>query len=382
MAKTERAVLKPSELKVALADCARANTSTFVWGPPGIGKSQIAKQVSSELGFDTFEDIRLSQREPTDLRGIPMPTSDEFGETVLWSRPDFIDPRTRAGDLNSNGKQRKAMYLFDEMNSAPMSVQAAAYQIVLDRKIGTHALGPNDFVMAAGNRETDKGATYRMASPLMNRFIHLELAPDFEDWQNHAIGAHYNPYVVGFLTFRKKDLFDFDPKNSSRGFATPRSWEMVSKLLNSKPTSGKDVLRQTIGGAVGEGISYAFMEYRERSEKLPDPTKILTGEVSEVKDLDIGLSYSLMTALSYELVQKNNAWKEKGGEGSDEWKQYWEWYNNMIVFVVNNEKYTSPEMAIMALRMIINIHKLIPDPKRLPAWKDWSSRFAKLVRDA
>ena len=99
----------------------------------------------------------------------------------------------------------------DEMNSAAPSVQAAAYQLILNRRVGTYKLPDNVMIVAAGNREADKGVTYRMPAPLANRFIHLELAVDFGDWFQWAVDNNIHKDVVGYLTFAKKDLYDFDP---------------------------------------------------------------------------------------------------------------------------------------------------------------------------
>ena len=131
-------------------------------------------------------------------------------------------------------KKHKHIILFlDEMNSAAPAVQAAAYQLILNRKVGQYTLPDNVLIVAAGNREADKGVTYRMPAPLANRFVHLELRVDFDDWFAWAVAPQNNIHsdVVGYLTFAKKDLYDFDPKSPSRSFATPRSWSFVSELL-------------------------------------------------------------------------------------------------------------------------------------------------------
>ena len=102
------------------------------------------------------------------------------------------------------------------MNSAAPSVQAAAYQLILNRKVGQYKLPDNVLICAAGNREADKGVVYRMPAPLANRFIHLEMKPEFDDWFEWAVENNIHKDVVGYLTFSKKDLYDFDPKSPSR----------------------------------------------------------------------------------------------------------------------------------------------------------------------
>ncbi len=379
--RTDTLTLKPSEFKSALRDIVKSGRAPFVWGPPGIGKSQIAKQVSNELGFDAFQDVRLSQMEPTDIRGIPMPTKDSKGRDVVkWSRPDFFDPDTVEGDKHSTGKDqngeayRKAFYLFDEMNSAPQSIQAAAYQIVLDKQLGPHKMGPRDFVMAAGNRDTDKGSTFKMPTPLLNRFIHLELAPDFDDWQEHALGAMFDPNVVGYLTFAKQDMFQFDPSSASRGYPTPRSWEMVSDLLKAGPTSGEGILTSMVAGAVSDGVAVKFMEYRRKAKDLPNPSDILSGKITKLERQDVSLMYTLTTSLCYELKTQND--KAQAAKDRELTKQWHKASDNFLGFMLDN---FTPELVIMGARTAMAIHKLELNPEEMKNWDRFADDYQDLI---
>jgi MoxR-like ATPase len=160
-------------------------------------------------------DIRLSLWEPTDIKGIPY--FDSNSGTMVWGAPSELPTQEFAAQYDT------IVLFLDEMNSAAPSVQAAAYQLILNRRVGTYKLPDNVVIVAAGNREADKGVTYRMPAPLANRFIHLELAVSFDDWFSWAVNNKIHKDVVGYLTFAKKDLYDFDPKSPSRSFATPRS---------------------------------------------------------------------------------------------------------------------------------------------------------------
>lgn len=385
--RAETLTLKPSEFKSALRDVVKAGRAPFVWGPPGIGKSQISKQVAQELEYDTFNDIRLSQMEPTDLRGIPMPGTDSKGRPVVqWSRPDFFDPDTNEGDKSSrdadgtpseNKKFRKAFYLFDEMNSAAQSIQAAAYQIVLDKQLGPHKMGPRDFVMAAGNRETDKGATFKMPTPLLNRFVHLELAPDFDDWQEHALGAMFNPFVVGYLTFAKQDMFQFDPSSASRGYPTPRSWEAVSDIFNAGPTSSEGILTSLVAGAVGEGIAVKFMEYRKKAESLPDPSEILKGRIKKLDaKADVSLMYTLTTSLCYELKTASDKADKATTDKHNVKKEWHAMSDNFLGFMLDN---FTPELVIMGARTAMAIHRLDLDPEEMKNWERFAEKYQNLI---
>ena len=224
----------------------------FLWGPPGIGKSDIVHQIGEDLNAHVI-DVRLSLWEPTDIKGIPYFDSND--SKMVWAPPVELP------DAAFAAKHENIILFLDEMNSAAPSVQAAAYQLILNRKVGTYTLPDNVFIVAAGNREADKGVTYRMPAPLANRFIHLEMRVDFDNWFDWATQNRVHKDVVGFLTFSKKDLYDFDPKSASRSFATPRSWSFVSELLEDDLDDGTTT--DLVAGAIGEGLAVKFMAHRK-----------------------------------------------------------------------------------------------------------------------
>ena len=200
----------PKAAKRSIRKAIQTRRPTFLWGPPGIGKSDIVKQIGIDAGREVV-DVRLALWEPTDIKGIPYYNADQG--KMVWAPPAELptDPDS------------KAIIFLDELNSAPPAVQAAAYQLILNRRVGTYELPKGVDVVAAGNREGDRGVTYRMPAPLANRFIHLEMKIDFDDFQEWAVMNNVHPEVVGYVGFAKQDLYDFDPKSPSKAFATPRS---------------------------------------------------------------------------------------------------------------------------------------------------------------
>ena len=239
-----------------------------MWGAPGIGKSDIVKQIADSQDREVI-DIRLPLWEPTDIKGIPYYNSQE--NNMVWASP---------AELPTDPKSNAIVFL-DELNSAAPAVQAAAYQLILNRRVGQYHLPEGVSIVAAGNRDSDKGVTFRMPAPLANRFVHIELRVDFEDWLEWATNEHIHADVVGYVTFAKQDLYDFDPRGSSRSFATPRSWSFVSQLLSDDlPES---TLTDLVAGAIGEGLAVKFMNHRKVSGQLPNPSDILSGKIKDLK---------------------------------------------------------------------------------------------------
>jgi hypothetical protein len=257
----------------------------------------------------------------------------------------------------------------DEMNSAAPSIQAAAYQLVLNRRIGKYVLPDNVVVIAAGNRESDKGVTYRMPAPLANRFVHIEMRVDHASWETWAVTNKIHKDVVGYVGFAKQDLYDFDPRSSSRSFATPRSWTFVSELLKDDDISTED-LTDMVAGAVGEGVAVKFMAHRKVAGQLPKPSEILAGKVKELKVKEISAMYSLTIAMCYEL---QDAAKKEAGKISAEWH---EMADNFFKFMMDN---FTTELTVMGARVALTTYNLPFVPGKLKNFDEFHKRFGKYI---
>jgi len=349
----------PKNAKKSLRKAFKNKRPIFLWGPPGIGKSEIIKQLGDELGAHVI-DVRLSLWEPTDIKGIPY--FDSNSNKMVWAPPLELP------DAEMASKHDKIVLFMDEMNSAAPAVQAAAYQLVLNRRVGTYQLPDNVVMVAAGNRETDKGVTYRMPAPLANRFVHLEMAVDWDDWQEWAVENKLHKDVVGFLTFSKKDLYDFDPKSASRAFATPRSWSFVSELLIDDDTD-EQTLTDLTSGAVGEGLAVKFMAHRKHAAKMPNPSDVLQGKVKKMDSKEISAQYSLVVSLCYEL-------KDACDKGAKDWNKQ---VNHFFQFMMDNFE---TELVIMGTKLALSTYKLPLDPDEIACFDDFHAKFGKYIAQA
>ncbi len=265
--------------------------SVMLWGQPGIGKSQSIRELANKLKESTgkkviITDVRLILFNPVDLRGIP--TSNQDKTLAIWLKPKIFD-------MDSSDDVINILFL-DEISSATPSVQAAAYQITLDRTVGEHKLPSNCIVIAAGNRITDKAVSYQMPSALANRFMHLEIDVDFDSWNIWAIENNINSKVLGFLKFKPNYLNTFDTKSSNLAFATPRTWEMVSNILNNV-SDDVDIVSDLISGLLGNGISTEFRGWTRVYQDLPNIKDIFDG-----KDVSIPSNTDTIYALTSSML--------------------------------------------------------------------------------
>ena len=234
----------------------------MVWGPPGVGKSALVREVCAEQGIDLL-DIRLAQREPVDIRGLPVPR----GDVVHWLLPGEW-PRDPQG---------RGVILFDELTAADRTLQVAAYELILDRRLGDlYTVPPGWYIMAAGNRTGDRAVATTMSSALANRFCHLEVDADLEVWVRWAQAAGIHPDVIAFLRFRPETFLSLEA-NLERGWPSPRSWERVGLELDLAQGLSEDTLRTVLIGLVGVGAATELTAFRSWASKLPAIAAIFDG---------------------------------------------------------------------------------------------------------
>lgn len=246
---------------------------------------------SRDIGFI---DIRLSQREPVDLRGLPVPKGDHVDWLLAGEWPR---------DPNSKG-----IILFDELTAADRALQVAAYEIILDRRLGDlYQLPKGWLVMAAGNRNSDQAVAYSLSSALANRFCHLELSADVESWARWARQMAIAPEVIAFVRYQSHAFFNMDG-DLERGWPSPRSWQRVSDLLTTKPALPEHVLPVMVSGLVGDGAAVEFMAFLAQHQHLPPVDLILAGKAP----IDIPQQPDLKFAFCSALVDK--LWRLEASE--------------------------------------------------------------------
>lgn len=266
--------------------------SAFLWGPPGVGKSEGIYELAESLEKETGKkvnvtDIRLLLFSPIDLRGVPV--ADESRLFTDWLKP-------RIFDLDSSEDVVNIIFL-DELSAAPQSVQAAAYQITLDRCVGEHKLPDNTIIMAAGNRTTDHSVAFRMPNALANRLMHFQVAVDYESWRDWALKNGIHPYVTGFIAFNRSMLYAEKIGLEDVAFPTPRSWTFISNILNTLDDSQDvDRLYQMVSGCIGAGIALEFLNYCKSYSYLPSMEKIISGEYTAIPE-NLDILYAMISSL-------------------------------------------------------------------------------------
>lgn len=266
-----------------------ANVPLLIFGGPGIGKSEICKAAADG---DEVKDVRLSMLEPVDMRGMPVVNRKGDGTefSVEWAKPDF---------LPTSGK---GIILFDELNTADPSVQNAALQFILDRRCGPHKLGDGWWIVACGNKSSHKAHVNPLSAPLRNRFVILEMQPDFNQWRNWAMNNYIHENVLGFMSSTSGQHLYSDPQDEYGNFPTPRGWTMVSRLLKSNITE-----REAIEGAIGKGAANWFIQYCNEIKVMPNIDDLLEGKVTYQDGPNkLSVTYAVVSNILYRALRNIN----------------------------------------------------------------------------
>jgi hypothetical protein len=323
------------------------HTPVMLWGPPGVGKSQIISQIAARHGVKVI-DIRLSQMEPSDLRGIPFRVEN----TVEWAVPAILPDAERHGN--------KGILFLDEITSAPPSVSAAAYQLILDRKLGEYEVPEGWAIFAAGNRQGDRGVTYTMPAPLANRFSHFEVETHLDDWVSWAYSNNIDERIIAFLRFRPELLFDFDPAHNPVAFPSPRSWEFAHRALK-KFENMPSLLLPTFQACIGPAAGIEVNAFVNSLDKMPDLDAIIAGQDVAVPD-EIDLQYAVAAALVGRAIRANGS------------KDFQLVVGNILKYASG---FTQKEMGVM---LVSDMHRAIGEALfAVPEFADWANLIADIM---
>jgi hypothetical protein len=245
----------------------KANIVPMLHGSPGIGKSQIVKQIADEYGLKLI-DLRLSQCDPTDLAGFPQ--IDAARQKAGYVPMDTFPLEGETPPAGYNGW----LLFFDEANSAPKAVQASAYKILLDRMIGQRKLHKNCGLVAAGNLATDGAIVEEMSTALQSRMAHIELVVDPQEWTNWAAENGIDHRISDYIKFKPGQLFTFTADHTDKTYACPRTWEFANRVLQVTEDNSPERLPM-LAGTLSEGVAREFITYMKIYDDLPKPHQIL-----------------------------------------------------------------------------------------------------------
>lgn len=277
------------QAKKLLRKAINADIPAILMGTPGIGKTSCPKQVAAELGIGCVVEDG-SSLDPVDVRGVLIP--DMKTRESFFTRP-AIFPGKDAG--------KKGLLVIDELGGCAQATQKALQTILLERRSGSHRLPQGWLPVGTANYAADGAGAYTLLTSLEDRGIVMNVVSDPQIWkEDFAIPQGINHRIISFINWRPECLNTFAKRNKGdrgKGFASERSWEKLSRLLDIGLDDDDDILLSGAAGCVSEGVAVEFAAYLKVHKSLPNIKKIYRGSNDIPKDDEPGIMYALTGAL-------------------------------------------------------------------------------------
>lgn len=275
----------------------QAKLVPFIQGPPAAGKSAVVRQIANEFGLKLI-DLRLSQVDPVMLTGFPR--IDEGSQRASFA-PLASFPLE--GDEVPEGYNGWLIF-FDELNSAPRTVQAASYKILHEREIDQHKIHPKVAMVAAGNRMEDNAVVEPMSTALQSRLIHMEVDVDADVWLDWAQSNGIDHRITSYIKFKPSVLYTFNPDGDDNTYASPRTWEYCSRLIQDEETIDRGLM-PLLAGTVSVGVAREFIAHTKIYTDLPSFNSIITRPEETHVPEEPGTLYALTGSIASKTKDTN-----------------------------------------------------------------------------
>jgi hypothetical protein len=276
--------MKPTQLTALLAKTIPAHAPVLIKGAPGIGKTDVVTDACKAAGADLLVSHPVVS-DPIDYKGMPFVTD---------GRAEFLP----FGDLRALIQaDRDTVFFLDDLGQAPPTVQAAAMQLILARRINGHHVADCVTFIAATNRKEDRAGVSGILEPVKSRFATIvELTPDLEDWVSWALRNGLPTELIAFIRFRPGLLHNFTPSADITNSPCPRTVANVARLMDLGLP--RDLEYEAYSGAAGEGFAAELMGFLQIFRRLPNPDTVLLNPDSAEVPTDPATLYALTGALA------------------------------------------------------------------------------------
>jgi len=297
--------MKASEIKTALkmmiCNGKTQRITPNIVGKPGIGKSEIVKDLGKELGYEVI-DIRLSQHDNTDVKGIPNVSLSKEERFSKWLPPEFMPIEGNPKYMNKDGSYKKVILLLDELNRAAPDVIQSVFEIVYDYAIGGNKLIPTCYVVTCGNLGFEDGCEVNDFDAAMNdRLCTLHYEEDREEWLQWAAEHGIRPEIIGFIKAHPK-YFYFEVDSKKKLYVTPRRWAKFSRVIEDNPDMTIKQVTLLLGSSFIHGAAPVFMQYLTELETIT--AKDILREYSRLRDKIKQFELSRIAQLNDMLIEE------------------------------------------------------------------------------
>ena len=255
----------PDEAKDLIKQLRSLQISFMLWGATGVGKSECVRQLAEELNAE-LRDIRLCQKMPTDIGGLPA-LDHETKQTVFYP-PAFLSPPE---------DKKPVVLFFDEISLAPDDTRSAVLGILEERRQADIKIPDDWIIVAAGNRPEDMANARGLGAAANRRLLHIVIEPQLEATTQHFIKIGVIPEVLAFLKVFPQHLSGEESARTQKHelYPRPASWKKVSDVYDVLRCADKNLRRIAVAGIIGDVTAAEFMMLAEEIKNMKSVDELL-----------------------------------------------------------------------------------------------------------
>ncbi|WP_088226826.1 ATP-binding protein [Desulfosporosinus sp. FKB] len=241
----------------------------LIVGESGIGKTALAKEIAKENNWSLIV-INGNLLKEGEIGGLPTIESYTGVKDDHEKKTTVYAVHHKLREIDEEIAQGKTVLLFiDEINRCEHTVQQELMNLILNREINGYELPEGVKILAAMNPSSKYGSDFDyqvvdMDAAQENRFVWLNMEPDYNQWIDWALEAGIEQKVIEFISTFPDYLHKVNEDDIR---ATPRSYERISGIFKiykeSKDSIPRSVFLNVIRGNVGKLIAEEFVTFIE-----------------------------------------------------------------------------------------------------------------------
>ena len=270
-------------------------------GGSGIGKSESVKQLWNDeeinQGLTPVETSKPSAKEfgLVQIMGSHYGVQDLYLPTYDKDQDEMVH---KFMELLPKDKDSKGIAFLDEVGSASPDVQKVFQSLILERKIGSYELPKGWKIIGATNRKEDNAGVGNLNMAMLNRTMVLDVEFSHESWDLWASQNNVHPTITSYFRFEPQNLWNYDRKNKSEQFCSPRSAVSLSEILNADAVDDENRLA-IYQGEVGSEVAQNILAFQNTLAKAPSIESIIENpeEADYIDSNDVNIRFAVTGAL-------------------------------------------------------------------------------------
>jgi hypothetical protein len=245
--------------------CLQAGIVPYLKGPPGCGKTVMARIIQQALKLESLRVTKPSFHESVDFTGVPFIHPEDGGTYFAPNYSIFPGPRDPLTGL----------LLIDEAADASVPVKNVLCSITEERRAAGYILPEGWMIMLTGNRVADKSGATKEITKLISRVCVINLNYTVRDFAAWAPGANIHDWITAYTNFAPQHLMTFDPSVPEMPYACPRTWEKADRILRVEANLNSPAVLSALDGLLGGGVSRSFRTFVQLLADMPNPTEVI-----------------------------------------------------------------------------------------------------------